>query len=537
MKSKPERGRRRAAANRLHRVAWLRVGIWLFCMGLWAAESAAAQRNILLIIADDYGADSSSLYNSTSAGASLPPTPNITALAQSGVVFRNAYANPVCSPTRACLITGRHSFRTGVGDAVTGPGSPSLTSAEFTLPEAFAANAGLGYQLAQFGKWHLASGPNTPATIGGWPHFSGSLIGALASYTNWTKTVNGVNTTGYTNYATTDLVDDAVAWIQARGTQQPWFAWVAFNAGHTPLHKPPNALCPNYTSLPGTTADINARPRLYFEAMVEAMDTEMGRLLAAVDRANTHVIFLGDNGTASSVLQPPYPASRGKSTLYEGGTRVPFLISGPAVVNPGRTNDALVHAVDLFATVLDLAGINAAATVPAETRVDSRSLVPLLSGQAGGSRAVYTELFGSAVATGQDGRALRDERCKLIRFTDGHDEFYDLEADPYEGTNLLTATLTALHQQHRDRLEFWLAGYSTNTGPSIVAPVLGGGRFSVSLSQTAGAGYALWRCDDPMAAFWSPVSGTLAGVTNSVVTLTDPSPTAGRAFYSVVQSP
>src|SRR5204862_5389884 len=127
---------------------------------------AASQTNILLLIADDYGADSSSLYNSTNNGASLPPTPNIEALARSGVVFRNAYANPVCSPTRACLITGRHGFRTGVGDVIAGIGGPVLTAAEFTLPEAFAANPSLGYQLAHFGKWHLNNGLNSPNNIG-----------------------------------------------------------------------------------------------------------------------------------------------------------------------------------------------------------------------------------------------------------------------------------------------------------------------------------------------------------------------------------
>src|SRR5438128_889183 len=111
-----------------------------------ALPALAAQQNILLIIADDYGADSSSLYNSTNSGASLPPTPNIEALARSGVVFRNAYASPVCSPTRACLITGRYGFRTGVGDVVEGTSGAALKTNEFTLPEAFAANSALGYQ-------------------------------------------------------------------------------------------------------------------------------------------------------------------------------------------------------------------------------------------------------------------------------------------------------------------------------------------------------------------------------------------------------
>src|SRR5262245_15085752 len=190
---------------------------------LLAVFPAPAAQNILLIIADDYGADSSALYNSTNLGASLPPTPNINSLARSGVVFANAYANPYCSPTRACLITGRHAFRHGVGTVIGGPASTMLAASEFTLPDAFAANSALGYQLAQFVKWHLANAPNSPATVGGWPHYAGNLSGALASYTNWTKTVDGISELNYTKYATTDLVDDARAWLQARGNK-PWFA-------------------------------------------------------------------------------------------------------------------------------------------------------------------------------------------------------------------------------------------------------------------------------------------------------------------------
>ncbi|MEO6182954.1 MAG: sulfatase-like hydrolase/transferase, partial [Verrucomicrobiota bacterium] len=274
----------------------------LFLLAMAMVFSAkATPQNILLIIADDYGIDSSSLYN-TNAAASQPPTPNINALAQSGVLFRNAYVNPVCSPTRSCLITGRYGFRTGIGDVIAGASSPTLSASELTLPDAFAANASLGYQLASFGKWHLANGTNTPSTIGGWPHFAGSLQGAITSYTNWTKTVNGVSTTNYTNYATTDLVNDASAWIQARGTNN-WFAWIAFNAPHTPLHLPPTNLCPHYATLSGTSTNISANPRKYFEAMVETLDTEIGRLLESVNRTNTHIIFLGDNGT-QSVVQP-----------------------------------------------------------------------------------------------------------------------------------------------------------------------------------------------------------------------------------------
>jgi arylsulfatase B len=422
-----------------------------------ALPAFGAQQNILLIIADDYGADSCSLYNSTNSGASLPPTPNIEALARRGVLFRNAYASPVCSPTRACLITGRYGFRTGVGDVVEGAGGAALKASEFTLPEAFAANSALGYQLAQFGKWHLALGPNSPATIGSWPHFSGSLQGALASYTNWTKTVNGTATANYTNYATTDIVNDAVAWIGSQ-TNKPWLAWVAFNAPHTPFHKPPTNLCPHYASLTGTQMDINQNPRRYFEAMVEAMDTEIGRLVAAVNPTNTHIIFLGDNGTTAQVIQPPFQSTKAKDTVFEGGLKVPLVIAGPTVTNPGRTNDTLVHAVDVFATILDMAGINLKSTVPTNVVVDSQSVLGAVQTTSNLVRHVYVEKFGTSTPT-PDARALRNSQFKLIRFTNTTDELYDLAADPTERTNLLADTLSGTQLANYYNLQMRLGDY------------------------------------------------------------------------------
>ena len=118
--------------------------------------AAHAGNNVLLIIADDFGTDSQSLYNPT-AGATAP-TPNINALAASGVRFTNAYACPVCSPTRACIITGRLGFRTGVGEVVSVASGNSLPASELTLPEVITQNSGLGIQSACFGKWHLNAG-------------------------------------------------------------------------------------------------------------------------------------------------------------------------------------------------------------------------------------------------------------------------------------------------------------------------------------------------------------------------------------------
>lgn len=247
-------------------------------------SAARAGNNVLLIIADDFGIDSQSLYNAT-PGATAP-TPNINALAASGVRFSNASACPVCSPTRACMITGRLGFRTGVGEAVTAAAGNSLTASELTLPEVISQNSGLRIQTACFGKWHLnAGGPaataNAPNTIGGWPHYAGSTAGVLTSCTNWSKTTNGVTSTS-SAYATTDVVNDAVAWISARNTaNQQWVAWVAFNAPHIPFHAPPASLH-SYGANPATNL-------LKYRAAVESMDTEMGRLLLSVNAADTDI--------------------------------------------------------------------------------------------------------------------------------------------------------------------------------------------------------------------------------------------------------
>jgi arylsulfatase A-like enzyme len=514
--------------------AWWLMILLSMGPGFFSANvPGATPRNILLIIADDYGADSSSLYNSTANGASLPPTPNIEALARSGVVFRNAYANPVCSPTRACLITGRHGFRTGVGDVIGGAGNPPLRASEFTLPEAFGANSSLGYQLAQFGKWHLANGLNSPSTIGGWPYFAGSLDAGVANYTNWTKTVNGVSTANYTNYATTDVVNDAITWIRARGSQ-PWLAWVAFNAPHSPYHKPPTNLAPHYASLSGTQASINANPRSYYEAMVEAMDTEIGRLLAAVDRTNTHVIFLGDNGTPSQTLQPPYPSGRGKFTLYEGGIRVPLIAAGPSVVSPGRTNDTLVHAVDVFATILELAGINSSATIPTNIVLDAQSFLSALVATSNLPRHSFSEKFGNATPS-VDGRALRNTQFKLLQYTNGVEAFYDLAADPYEATNLLRGTLTATQQANYYSLVMRLGSYQDTLAPPVILRTeRANSHFTMVVQRTTNLIYSLWRAAAPENLGWAPLSNAVV-VTNSAteVILKDTNAIANGSYYRV----
>jgi arylsulfatase A-like enzyme len=477
----------------------------------------AQQHNVLLIIADDLGTDSHSLYNS-SPGAVLPPTPNINALKTTGVQFRNAYAQPTCSPTRASMLTGRHPFRHGVTTAVTA-NDGQLTAGEFTLPRAFAANSSLGYSTAHFGKWHLSLGPtmaNDPANVGGWPHFAGSLNGSLVggnngtgTYSAWTKTINGVtgppNST--TTYATTDVTNDALAWIGARGIN-PWFAWVAYNAPHTPFHKPPNNLhtydttVANWANLP--INDTAANQRLHHNAAVEAMDTEIGRLLSGMTpavRANTWIIFIGDNGTANQVIQTPFSNGHSKDSLYEGGVRVPLFISGPGIVSPNRESTALVHAVDLYSTILEMAGINVTTTQPAMKPIDSRSLMPLLLNQSEPARVAYSEESGAAIAAADSGRTVRLGDYKLIRFNNNTERLHWLTNDPDEQTNLLANALSAPAQAAYSQLSTQLTTY-VSPANVLNTPV------ETAWQKVTGAEYARIYRTKELATANPPVSNT-----------------------------
>ena len=429
----------------------------LLCLLVTTCAALAQPANILVIIADDLGADSFPL---TAAGGTQAPMPNITVLKNRGVLFTNAHAQPTCSPTRASMLTGRHPFRTGIGAQLTGATSPQLQTSEFTLPEAFAANPGLGYSLAMFGKWHLNSGAgtnDTPRTVGGWPHFAGTIIGALPDYSAWTKIVNNV-ATATTTYATTDTANDVIAFINSRPSGTPWFAWAAFNAPHTPLHVPPAGL--HSYGTPATNRGM-------YEAMCQALDTEAGRILAAVNLSNTHVIFVGDNGTPPNVIQTPYTSAHAKETIYQGGTRVPLIIAGPSVVNPNRNSSAPVHVADLYSTILELAGISVAATQPPANPLDSRSLLPVLQNSSEGSRMVMSQMFGADLAASASGRVITDAAgYTLLQFDDGHEELFNVTTDVNQTTNLLGTSITSAAQTAYAALKLQSANYSATGVPN-----------------------------------------------------------------------
>ena len=408
----------------------------------------AQQRNVVLIIADDLGKDFCDIY--PDHGDNTVHLTNVRRLLNRGVVFNNAWSNPLCSPTRAGILTGRYSFRTGVGDVVDGQ-NPKLNSNENIIPELLDIYNNNGISKALFGKWHVTTGAqlgyNYPNTMG-FDHFEGSLTGALGQpgqqangYYNWTKITNGVSST-CTNYATTENVNNAISYLNSQPATKPFFLWLAFNAPHTPYQLPPANLITN-TGLTGIQAEITANPTPYFQAMVEAMDNEIGRffdyLISVGKWDTTDIIFIGDNGDDSLVAQ----TSPSKGSLYQGGVTVPFIISGPDVVNPNRISDAMVNTADIFATVLEMFGdTNWQSQIPTTT-VDSRSLMPILQNTAMTTRPwAFSEVFRTTPLA-SDGKTIRNANYKLVKFTNGTEKFFNLTVNSGENINLLQTNMTA----------------------------------------------------------------------------------------------
>ncbi len=412
---------------------------------LCAAFISNAQRNVLLIIADDLGTDYFGFYEDHQDTVDVP---NIRALLSKGVRFKNGMSNPVCSATRSGILTGRYSFRTGVGGVVGGiGGSNQLDTAEVTIPRLLNSyNSNI--IRADIGKWHLQlPAPTSHLTfpnVMGFQDYEGGFIGQLTSYTSWTKYTNGVTST-CTNYATTENVNNAITFIKTQPTK-PFFVWLAFNAPHEPLHLPPANLH-TYNTLSGTAGNINTNPKSYFKAMIQAMDTEIGRLFDSLRVMNkmdsTDVIFIGDNGNTSRTAQIA-DLTKTKGTVYQYGVHVPFIVAGPSVVNPGRTSDALINTTDIFATTLDLFGFtNWASLIPINKPVDSKSLLPIIKNTGVTIRPwSFCETF-KLTPDSVDAKGIRNIDYKLIRFDYGLEEFYNLSSDPNESNNLLLGTLTS----------------------------------------------------------------------------------------------
>ncbi len=397
---------------------------------------AAGKTSVLLIILDDVGSVSLKAYSdywgkksykgTTYKPTRVAPTPNIDKICARGVRFVDAWSNPTCSPTRAAILTGRFGFRTGIGEPCSKK-TNSIGVDEPSLPSVIKKHAP-DYKLGSVGKWHLGTsselgGDKAPNTMG-WDHYVG-ILGGVADYYSWPRTVNGVTATS-TSYATTKLTDDAISFLGTVAAGQPFLLWLAYNAPHTPLHLPPASLH-SYDKLPSKVDAANSID--YFEAMLEAADTELGRLLKALPDADgdglpddTLVIVMGDNGTLNGatqkVLPPPFDTAKGKGSIYEHGVRIPLCVAGRGVTSGGRDADALVHVADIYRTILEAAGVDAAKASGDKTS-DSVSLTPYLQNKANPKERgwIMTEQFKAAGSPGSftQGIAIKSKQYKFVR--------------------------------------------------------------------------------------------------------------------------
>ena len=335
--------------------------------------------------------------------------------------------------------------------------NPALSTDEYTLPLAFKNDDENGYRTAAIGKWHLADKDNgwlSHPNISGFDHHSGLMSGFPEGYYSWIQVTNGEAeaTTGYTPNR---KIDDAVEWINDRAGK-PWFLWLAFNLPHDPLHLPEKALLQeSHADLdPKSQPELNGRP--YFEAMMEAMDTEIGRLTAAIKPEvleNTYIIFLGDNGTSRNVIDSPFSFEHAKGSLYQGGINTPLIISGPGVTKGSRSS-ALVNSVDLFSTIIEMGEMKVREKVPADVELDSMSLMPYLVDPEKESirKFAFADRFGGQGDDRVGDFTIRNGTHKLISFENGaREELYNLENDPYEHDNLLENKLS-----RRDQAQYQL---------------------------------------------------------------------------------
>jgi len=413
-------------------------------VGSFAWVDASLKPNIMIILVDDWAhSDLQAVRSDDSPWNDLPV---IDSLAARGQSWNHFYAQPLCNQTRQSLIFGRYigTYSGSICAAPTSDTPPAST------PSIASRLKSAGYRTAAFGKWHVVPNPNAdepreqvPAAYGfdDWRAFNASnLAGHCGSngYSDWLRVDDGkgVQTS---EYHTTAVANAARAWWEA--TEGSKFAYVCFQAPHSPFHMPPRELLPE-----GYPEATEARDQ--YEAMLVAMDHAIGRLLEVVDLEQTFVLLLGDNGTPPSATRPGDQAPvRAKGSVFEDGVHVPLIVVGPGIA-PGQT-EALGHVVDLMATVAELG----ASGDPEPPLTDSRSLAPVFFQPETRVRDHVICDKGSALARIMRGK--RSQRKVAVVYqskakgpllkgiwslTSGNkqtsESFYDLQADPGEETEL-----------------------------------------------------------------------------------------------------
>ncbi|MEI7728677.1 MAG: arylsulfatase [Verrucomicrobiota bacterium] len=412
-------------------------------------KAAAPRPNVLFILADDLGWADVGFH-----GPDIQ-TPNIDKLAAAGTRLEQFYVQPVCSPTRAGLLTGRYPIRHGLQVGVVRPWAQyGLPLEERTLPQALKE---VGYETAIVGKWHL--GHFEPAylpTRRGFDHQYGHYNGALDYFTHirdggfdWHRDDKVSHDEGYSTFLD---AKEAVRLITEHDASKPLFLYVPFNAVHAP-HQVPEKYKEPYAHL--------KEPRRTYAGMVAAMDEAIGTIIAALEkqglRQNTLIIFSSDNGgPAPGRVTSNGPLRAGKGTLYEGGTRVAAFATWDGHIKPGSVVNEPLHVVDWYPTLLKLAGASLEQKLPldgkdawptiAEGKPSPHSAILLNSTPKNGAIRVgdWKLVLNGRIAMGDsenDGETLatRRERRAAAVSTNELVELFNLVQDPYEKNNLAAA--------------------------------------------------------------------------------------------------
>lgn len=418
-------------------------------LALTASLQAETQRpHVVFMLADDLGRADCGFM-----GGKIIQTPHLDKLAKAGAILDQFYVQPVCSPTRAALMTGRYPMRHGLQVGVVRPWAEyGLPLEERTLPQALKEG---GYETAIVGKWHL--GTFQPAYLPlqrGFDHQYGHYNGAIDYFTHdrdgghdWHKDDKENRDEGYSTHL---LAKESVRLIQERDKTKPLFLYVPFNAVHGP-YQVPESYSNAYPDLKGT--------RQKYAGMLTAMDEAVGQIAAAIDaagmRKDTLFIFSSDNGGPSpGQITDNGPLRAGKGTLYEGGTRVVAFATWDGKIAPGSKVNAALHMVDWYPTLLKLAGVSLEQKLP----LDGRDAWPAIT--AGAATPHDAILLNTTPANG----AIRMGDWKLViggNVTETEEsaepkpkakkakgkkkaagpavELFDLATDPNEKTNLASA--------------------------------------------------------------------------------------------------
>ena len=433
-------------------VTWL-----LVCVAYWSVsfQAHAQNPNIVIFLADDLG------WNDVGYQGSPIETPYIDGLAREGVVLDRFYAQPVCTPTRVALLTGRAPVRAGLGYSVVRPwANYGLPQSETLLVETL---RDAGYATAMVGKWHLGHDHQRQLPHHrGFDHFYGHLNGAIDYFTHerrggvdWQRGGRTVREEGYT----TDLLArEAVRLIESHDTERPLLLYLPFNAPHSPMQAPADRLA-EYVHLDesatlaayegflkrvmGATGlerskaarlvnDPGPRPRATYAAMVASMDRAIGSVLAALERRgmseDTIVLFTSDNGGHRMFGADNAPLRGEKATVFEGGIRVPAVLRWPRELSEPRRVSQTIAAADVFPTLLAAAGVSQGEL----DGLDGMNVWPQILGAA----PVEREIFFAVDGTAGRQQALRRGAWKLIRQQGPGGSarvlLFDVEADPEE---------------------------------------------------------------------------------------------------------